>query len=639
MSSLTKSFLVFSVLIVVIFNIKSSQCASLTLKEQEKYKSLIEGQGLYTTDDDVHVLTASNFNGELYGQKNAWFIEFYNSWCGFCQRYAPLWKSLGSDTRNWKDMVKIGAIDCSNEDNSPICREFEIMSFPTLRYFHEDYEQGKYGVGVSKGEDMAQQKRHLVNQIITDVLEGRGKQYRGLKPYNQTNLNELYADIKDNNAKYGILIFDKDDSLTGAEVALDLQSVKEIIVRFTYPNNSALIKFAQIEIFPSMIVMDSEKNTQKFADGLKSRESMKMAIRQFMERKMIEIPPVEEEEEKKKSEIFTGKWLESEVPDSIALLEAYEKRALKEKIKKMKDVVFQMDLETALRWSLKREVSRVKVIENEKRTALINYLDVIIKYFPLGKNAKQFLNDLKQKIVSTTSIEGKEISNIIKSAETEINPLFSSSENWLGCEGSSPEHRGYPCGLWKMFHFLTVNAAELSTEKDKPLEVLLAMEGYIKNFFGCHDCAQHFLEMTVKKNMRQVESLDSAIIWLWMAHNDANKRLAGDDTEDPQYPKVQFPSSENCPTCRYTNGSWNLVEVLKYLKVMYGGVHVRYIGSDSRVLHAGLEGNLEENFHDKSSSNLAALKGLDTKSEVKMDELKLFETSTSYYEKRMRGLK
>ena len=30
--------------------------------------------------------------------------------------------------------------------------------------------------------------------------------------------------------------------------------------------------------------------------------------------------------------------------------------------------------------------------------------------------------------------------------------------NWVGCQGSEPHFRGFPCSLWVLFHFLTVQA-------------------------------------------------------------------------------------------------------------------------------------------------------------------------------------
>lgn len=36
---------------------------------------------------------------------------------------------------------------------------------------------------------------------------------------------------------------------------------------------------------------------------------------------------------------------------------------------------------------------------------------------------------------------------------------------WVGCEGSERQFRGYPCGLWTIFHLLTVQAAQSGPDK------------------------------------------------------------------------------------------------------------------------------------------------------------------------------
>lgn len=36
--------------------------------------------------------------------------------------------------------------------------------------------------------------------------------------------------------------------------------------------------------------------------------------------------------------------------------------------------------------------------------------------------------------------------------------------NWVGCQGSEPHFRGFPCSLWLLFHFLTVQAARHNLE-------------------------------------------------------------------------------------------------------------------------------------------------------------------------------
>lgn len=104
----------------------------------------------------------------------------------------------------------------------------------------------------------------------------------------------------------------------------------------------------------------------------------------------------------------------------------------------------------------------VKEITGEKLQALKAYLNIIEKYFPFGKFGHLFLVELRHFVSSRDSVDGDAIFKMVVDAEREERQVFSSSETWLACKGSSPNFRGYPCGLWKLFHFLTVNAADHS---------------------------------------------------------------------------------------------------------------------------------------------------------------------------------
>lgn len=135
------------ILIIVLNVIRVSNCGSLSIFEQKKYKRQTDGQGLYSFKDDVEILTIDNFKSEIYGNQRAFLVEFYNSWCGHCQRFAPSWKALATDVKEWRDLVGIGAVDCSNDENYPICRDMEIMAYPTVKYFHENYKEAPKNFG------------------------------------------------------------------------------------------------------------------------------------------------------------------------------------------------------------------------------------------------------------------------------------------------------------------------------------------------------------------------------------------------------------------------------------------------------------------------------------------------------------
>lgn len=553
--------------------------ASLSAAEQKKYKQLIEGQGLYTTVDDVSIFTAHNFKTKLYGQDRGVLLEFYNSWCGFCQRFAPSWKALATDIRTWN--VEIGAIDCSDEDNSPICREFEILGYPTLRYFHENFQEApkKIGTDVKKGENVDALRANLIEQMLLEQQEGRGKNWPLLLPYEQPNVINIFDGVSDK-VKYAFIIAENQTNLA-VEVAMDLRKVPEIIVRSVkiIEITDAFKTNYHITSIPKLLAVNfSEKVVHHFNTEMSTREALILQIKEFLTTKGIEISNVNTT-----NDIFKGKWIENQVPDIAALLEERERQALRLRVKQMGDVVFQMDLETALRYSLKHEVAKIKTISGEKLTALKKYIEVIVKYFPTGRKGKNFLQDLQTEINSYgATVNGADIAKFLQPMDNEDEGIFSSPQQWLGCSGSSTRYRGYPCGLWKMFHYLTVNS-----DSKNPREVLEAMLGYVKHFFGCQDCSKHFQELAVKNDLHGVTELNSSVIWLWIAHNEVNKRLAGDASEDPEYPKLQFPDANLCSKCR-EGDKFNFTEVLNYLRHMYSSINVRYIGSDTKVLHDGL---------------------------------------------------
>lgn len=192
--------------------------------------------------------------------------------------------------------------------------------------------------------------------------------------------------------------------------------------------------------------------------------------------------------------------------------------------------------------------------------------------------------------MESDEINGDLYETKIKQLETKYHPIFS-SDRWVGCQPSesTPTLRGFTCGLWFLFHYLTVQAAESENSND-PLEVLQVVHGYVKYFFGCSDCSSHFQSMAVQKKIWNVATKDDAILWLWMAHNTVNKRLRKDVTEDPVFPKIKFPSTEMCTTCRREpltslnvndKSEWDKNEVLMFFKRIYSPVNVSRLGVEN----------------------------------------------------------
>jgi thiol oxidase len=64
----------------------------------------------------------------------------------------------------------------------------------------------------------------------------------------------------------------------------------------------------------------------------------------------------------------------------------------------------------------------------------------------------------------------------------------------------------------------------IAYEKNQNFPVLDAIQGYVKDFFGCKDCSGHFTKMIAEDGALMISPIKDQVIWLWKAHNKVNLR-------------------------------------------------------------------------------------------------------------------
>ena len=93
-----------------------------------------------STDSGVNILYTTNITDFIVNRhqdgRKIQFIQFFNTYCGHCQAFAPLFKQfLRSTINRWSSVVDFAVLDCANDLNIDACKHYNIALYPTLRTF------------------------------------------------------------------------------------------------------------------------------------------------------------------------------------------------------------------------------------------------------------------------------------------------------------------------------------------------------------------------------------------------------------------------------------------------------------------------------------------------------------------------
>ncbi|TFK06908.1 Sulfhydryl oxidase 1 [Platysternon megacephalum] len=457
--------------------------------------------GLYSPGDPLVLLQVDTLESSVLNSSSAWLVEFYASWCGHCLHFAPTWRALAADIQEWSPAVKLGVLDCADIANQKTCRKFGITGFPTLKFFKAFSKSPEDGTKIFHPGDSIQNLRH---SIITNLEMHKETWPPACPPLEPVSVEEIRGFFQTNNVTYLALIFETNDSFLGREVTLDMLQYENIAVRRVLSSEEELVKKYGVTAFPSIFLLIN--------NGTFSRIPVQMEARSFYTHFLRRLPGV-----------TRGPYAPTRAPDTPIKTTPTPRRPAD------RSKVYMADLESALHYALRVEVARFSVLTGERVRALKDFVAVLAKYFPgrpfvrnFLRSVDRWLRNMRESRIPYSALELV----LTNRKEGQAPAVLSNNVTWVGCQGSEPHFRGYPCSLWTLFHLLTVQATRHRRLGTGPLEVLGAMRGYVRSFFGCRECAQHFEGMAAE-SMDKVRSVDEAALWLWSRHNRVNARLAG----------------------------------------------------------------------------------------------------------------
>ncbi|KAM9743038.1 sulfhydryl oxidase 2 [Menidia menidia] len=512
---------------------------------------------LYTEEDPVRILSGGRLKQTVTGSSSAWLVQFYSSWCGHCIQYSGTWKALAQDVKDWGGAVGVAVLDCAQEENFDVCREFNIKFYPTIKVFRAHSPPADHGTAY-RGADRGIQ---AVRQLMVDLLQNhtstdRPEHCPQLQPYSAAQLLPLLGRPADH---YTAILLEEPDSYVGREVILDLLLYSGVQVRRALTSDLPLLDALKVTHFPSIYLLHPNGSHAPLPSEKRLRFFFSSLLRSLpgVQRRSVSTATATAPTDRRDSEL----WGDAD-----------------------RSQVYLADLESTLHYLLRVELAARRSLEGAELRVFRDFVTLVAKLYPGGGSVGRLLETLSDWLLALPlqRIPYQAVLDLVDN-KMQISGVFLGAElRWVGCRGSRPGLRGYPCGLWTLFHVLTVQHEATPTAlKGTGLEaeaapVLQVMRRYVRTFFGCQDCGRHF-EQAAAASMDAVQGGEQQILWLWEQHNRVNARLAGSLSDDPSSPKAPWPGPALCPSCHGEQDGvhvWDRGAVLRFLRRHYSAAHL-----------------------------------------------------------------
>ncbi|PHZ07997.1 thioredoxin-domain-containing protein [Rhizopus microsporus ATCC 52813] len=238
-------------------------------------------QALYTSKDDVNLLTPQTFGPAVMDTNQLVAVEFYAPWCGHCQRLAPEWKKAAT---NLKGLVSVNAVDCDVEANKPLCATYDIKGFPTIKIFPPELRKHKKTGKLSKVPTDYQGPRdaksivdYLLSNQPSNVLFVKWNE-KDVKSKKSITLDNFLSTQNETLPK--ALLFTDKPTTTPLYKALSVEFKDRLLMGEVKQSEKNIVNEFNIQSFPTLAVISPEHGTVQFEGKLK-RDALKSFLEKY----------------------------------------------------------------------------------------------------------------------------------------------------------------------------------------------------------------------------------------------------------------------------------------------------------------------------------------------------------------------
>jgi len=591
-------------------------CISLIPSPLQHVVIAEETPDLYSPVDDVIRLNSTTFIPTVFHQnKNVTFlVQFYNTFCGHCQMFAPVYKDLASRVKNWTSTIRVAGVDCSKDENLLTCSDNKIEGYPTLLMYPPNAR-------IQDPNDAPLNLRSLnidwtvdeLEETIVDYLTNltyTNRQFplvvHSLQPINVTNphnIDRIYGGLLNDPSKSDNDPNDQQDLMIVVESNTSYLGRKLIIEYYRISNKLELRRAttSNIDLLKSLLQdkdLDELNSTQPLLLRITNKDATsydetEVATQVLVRGEAAYVLPESAEHEREDfiynrfkrffEHFYSIELKESDtslsfksnlhgkpdkIPQNDVHVESKERGEFEVQYLLNNDPVasrkiFAIDLLKGIVYMLTHEVKIKGDLDPIEFGTVRNLLTILKKYLPIESwdtSVYKLIVDLRTHLDSNrliyeqNGIESRKMRDLLDLSGAEAVSLRYNREKWISCSNSDKQQKGYTCSLWLLFHSLTVGEyIKAAPVRVRPTMVLSTMRNYIIKFLGCTVCSSNF-EKESESLDSSLTSRNSSVLWLWYTHNHINQRLNNEKHAAKRpLPQVIFPPHHRCPDCFKTN--------------------------------------------------------------------------------------
>ncbi|CAF0892240.1 unnamed protein product, partial [Didymodactylos carnosus] len=330
-----------------------------------------------------------------------WLIFNYLHDCGACLSYTKSYEKFGHYAAGWSKYVQIGAVDCRVEDIIcidkfyPTWRIFCPLKNSTIPLQTDDHPMI---------EDLIKTAIQKLNDVANDCYGENWPIKNEIKPSSPDDLNRFFPSNITT-----LKLFVSDDPVAYTMYTLNNSETidKEPVYRISEQNSVTNNQDNDVEM--SGFFFSIQTKIEPFALSNDSHDDST---------KEINLPKLSD----------------------VNLNDDPKQRPYVEDID---STIVQMFTKGEIRRKLPSMTSKLK-----------DWLSLLNTYYPGGEVVKKFISNLNDFTKNTDRLNASELTKYINNSNVKLPGI-----NYKHCNGSSPAYRGYTCGLWTLFHAMTVKQA------------------------------------------------------------------------------------------------------------------------------------------------------------------------------------